>query len=65
MKKLSLLLFGTLAVTQVAQASSGSFNGFYLGAQLGWTQQNHKIDADDTWRQTTRDALKKTKKPMA
>jgi Outer membrane protein beta-barrel domain len=62
MKKLSLLLLGALAVTQVAQASSGSFNGFYLGAQLGWTQRNHKADLDNSWRQTARDALKKSKK---
>ena len=44
MKKLSLLLLGSLAVTQVAQANSGRFNGFYLGAQLGWVGRHDKTD---------------------
>ncbi len=39
MKKLSLILLGALAVTQAAQAAPASFNGFYVGGQLGWTQR--------------------------
>lgn len=62
MKKLSLVLLGALATAQVAQAAPGAFNGFYLGGQLGWTQRNHKVDADKTWTQAARDSFKKNKK---
>jgi len=48
MKKLSLVLLGALAVTQAAQAAPASFNGFYVGGQLGWTQRK------DTTNLTTR-----------
>lgn len=40
MKKLSLILLGTLAVIPAVEASL--FNGFYLGGQLGGTQRSDK-----------------------
>lgn len=62
MKKLSLVLLGALATVQVAQAAPGSFNGFYVGGQLGWTQRSHKADADESIPQEVRDTLKKSRK---
>ncbi len=46
MKKLSLMLLGALVTAQVAQANAGSFTGFYLGGNLGWTQRNDKTNLE-------------------
>ena len=63
MKKLSLGLLGALMLSQAALAAPGAFDGFYLGAQLGYTQRNHKIAAGKTpMLEATREALTKNKK---
>lgn len=62
MKKLSLVLLGSLAAAQIAQAAPGSFNGFYVGGQLGLTQRNHKVNTDDSLPKNTRDVLSKNRK---
>lgn len=36
-KKVSLAILATVALTQIAQASTGAFTGFYLGAHTGAT----------------------------
>ena len=62
MKKLSFVLLGSLAAAQIAQAAPGSFNGFYVGGQLGLTQRNHKVNTDDSFSKYARDALSKNRK---
>jgi opacity protein-like surface antigen len=63
MKKLSLTLLGALVLTQAAQAAPGAFDGLYLGAQLGYTQRNHKIATGKTnLSKETQEALNKKKK---
>ena len=42
MKKLSSILLMALAATPSAQSDPGSFTGFYVGGNLGWTQRNDK-----------------------
>ncbi|RZI45808.1 outer membrane protein [Candidatus Finniella inopinata] len=67
MKKLSLILLGALAAIQAAQAAPASFNGYYLGGQLGWTQRNDKtsipgVDTTDSGVRFQQGASNKTKK---
>ena len=67
MKKLSLILLSALAATQAAQAAPASFNGFYVGGQLGWTQRNDKtstpgVDTTDSGTRFQQGASNKTKK---
>ena len=67
MRKLSLVLLGALAAAQAVQAGPCSFNGFYVGGQLGWIQRKDKtdiptIDTTDSGVRYQQDAINKTKK---
>ena len=46
MKKLSSALLVALAAGPSAQSNPGSFTGFYLGGNLGWTQRNDKTNLE-------------------